>query len=467
MESKQQLIPEQSQRLYLTPELRQGLDLLQLSSSQLLEYIQHQLIINPLLEIVENSEADGEEESQINDEDSFPWDEYIEEREENNAWRQREKSELYPLEQYIQQKESLQDYLLFQARLIFNAENFKIARFIIGNLDNNGYLKEKVETIAAILGTSPRKISSILEEIQKLDPPGIGARNLEECLILQLHSKENPPPAAEKIIRHYLPAVADRRYRYISTRMGIPLEKVEEAVKFIEILNPKPGSLWDHPTRTAYILPDIFLKRVKDDYFITINDTGYLSLQIDPYYRLLLKNGEMQVRSFIKKSFNSALWLLRNIEQRRLTLYYITREIVDAQEAFFEHGIKYLKPLTMQDIARKVRLHKSTVSRAISNKYLQTPRGLFPLKYFFTSSLSGENGMLISSLSIKSLLKEMIDKEPPFRTLSDRQLADYLKRTKGVDISRRTVTKYRKEIAIPSSSKRRQYPNPRGSACTP
>lgn len=459
MEPSFELKIEQSQKLIMTPALKQAITLLQFPTVQLTDYIQQQLVDNPILEIKDDMvDNETDEPEGIDQAKDFPWEEYFDHNKEYKLRTVREVNEYFSLENYIQEKESLQDFLLSQLRIDLNMDtrDYKIAEYLVGSLDDNGYFIDEIEEVSEILKVSSKRVSMVLHEIQQLEPAGIAARNLEECLLLQLRRKENVPSALRTIIKNCLPAVADGRYRYISNRLGINPLEVQKAIQFIQTLNPRPAGIKDYSAKTSYIVPDLFVEKVEGQYMITINDAGYRYLQINPYYELLLKNkDEEHVYSFIKKYLDSALWLMRSIEQRRLTLYRVAEQIIKIQNDFFKHGINYLKPLTLKDVASALRLHESTVSRTVSNKYLEAPRGAFPLKFFFTGCVPGDNEQVYSSLSIKNFIKEIIGQELSTSPYSDQELANYLKE-QGIVISRRTVSKYRKEMLIPPSTKRKR-----------
>ena len=295
----------------------------------------------------------------------------------------------------------------------------------------------------------------MLTLIQSFDPSGIGARTLEECLLLQLRERQDVPPAVELVIKGYLAEVAEGKYREIAGKLGINTKCLQDALDYIRTLNPKPGSYLGGAGDVRYVYPDIIVQKVEGEYVIIIND-NVPQLFINPYYHNLLRQGkEEQISDFLKKRLESALWLIKSIEQRRLTLYRVTEQIVKIQEPFLEKGIHNLKPLTLKDIAQKLDIHESTVSRATTGKYVQTPRGLYPLKFFFSSGIDGLRGETYSVLSIKEHLKELVEKEDCNAPYSDQKIADQLQKH-GIKVSRRTIAKYRKEMNIPASSRRRR-----------
>ena len=293
--------------------------------------------------------------------------------------------------------------------------------------------------------------------IQSFEPAGVGARNLQECLMIQVEQRNIQTPKIKEFIQNHLKDLAEARYSKIAEALGISLTEVQELKDIVLTLDPKPGRNFSSVNDTQYIVPDATVKKVDDEYVVIMNDTITPRLSINAYYRSLLsvENNE-SISKFLTHRLDSALWLIKSIEQRRQTLYNVIKSIVEVQREFLDYGITYLKPLTLKNIADKIGVHESTVSRAVNGKYVQTPRGVFELKFFFKNGLDNINGSATSSESIKKMIKEMVASENPYRPLSDQKLADLLKK-KGIIISRRTVAKYREEIGIPSSAKRKRY----------
>ncbi len=461
---------EQTQKLIMTPELKLAITLLQYSAQELQEHVQDALLSNPALEVMEQKESEKEGEAENIDEnspektreDEFPWEEYFRDMgmdsSFHSAGKPADKSEYQSaIENCAGTEGSMVEDLLGQLRLLsLNRRQYNTAAFLAGNLDQNGYLQGDPEEIASALGVNMKELEEGLRILQKLEPAGIGCRNLQECLMLQLSRLDSPPPRALDIVNHYLPAAADSRYRYIASRLDCSLEEVNEAVEFIRTLNPKPGSVFGEGENTRYIIPDVVVEKVEDEYVIMGNDSNIPQLTISPFYQKMLKSDaqDEKLTTFVKNKIEKAFWLIRSIEQRRETLYKVSQKIIDIQRPFLDHGIKKLKPLTLKEVAVDVGVHESTVSRATANKYIQTPRGLFPLKFFFSSGLSGMGGTDHSSHSIKTYIKEMVEEEDSARPLSDQRLVELL-RERDIKISRRTVAKYREELSIPASYKRK------------
>ena len=467
MKLDHQLKIEQTQKLIITPELKLAITILQYSTMELQDFIQEELLSNPVLELVE-SEAWEEEplaDSHSDDlsEDDFPWEEYFRDRDLDTAGSMpnpagKDWSEFPTIDNYADSPGTMMEELLGQLRLMrLSPRQHSIAAYLIGNLNPNGYLGSDLDELAAALDVTEEEMKAALHIVQSLEPTGIASRNLQECLLLQLSIREDPSPLAVEIVKHYLPDTADGRYRQIAARLGCSTIEVQDAVDFIRTLNPKPGSVFGGVLETRYIIPDITVEKVDDKYVIVMNDQLTSQLMISPFYRRLAQNGvnDESLSAFVKSKLEKATWLLRSIEQRRLTLYRVARQIVEIQQPFLEHGIKKLKPLTLKDVALVVGVHESTVSRATANKYMQTPRGLFPLKFFFCSGLTGEGGEEYSSHSVKSYLRVLIEQEDPQNPFSDQQLTELIKK-KGVNISRRTIAKYREELSIPTSYRRRK-----------
>ncbi len=468
MKIEQELKLKQTQKLVMTPELRQAIALLQMSTVQLMDYMQEELINNPVLEWEEDDQGKSEEnaenkekenENEEKNEEEFQWEYYFQENfmeDKAQAPMSEAQSASTVLENTCFKEESALDQLCSQIRMALKKEDQTLAEYLVGCLDSNGYLRMELEDISNTLSVSLKRVKEVLKALQEsLEPAGIGARNLRECLSIQLRRRGDYSELVEKLVKYYLPAVADGRYQYLADKLEVSYDELLEAVEYIKSLNPKPGNLWGTITDTRYITPDVIVEKVEGDYVISIPESLYPGIRINPYYRNLLKERRDDASTYVKKCLDRALWLMKSIEQRRLTLYRVSEFVVKEQREFLEHGLKHLKPLTLKNVAEALELHESTVSRATSNKYMQTPRGLFPFKFFFSSSLPGEKGQNYSSTSIKTYLKELIQQEPREKPYSDSDLAHKLKE-KGIDISRRTVAKYREEIGILSSQKRKQ-----------
>ncbi|MDN5347518.1 MAG: polymerase sigma-54 factor [Clostridia bacterium] len=452
---------EQSQKLIMTPELRQAVVILQLSTLELAEYIQQELQENPILELKDEEPSYAEDLSEEMEKNDIDWREYFSDGSDLGYLpvqkEDRERELTY--ENFLAGASSLHDYLLLQLKLaISNSYQYRIGEFLIGNIDDNGYLRISLNEAAAHLQVPVSRVREVLEIIQRFDPPGVGACDLTQCLLLQLRQRENVPYGVEDIIRYHLKDVAAGRFSKIARRLQMTLSEVQAAVDFIRTLDPKPGRTYGHAHDVRYIIPDVIIERVGDEYVVLVNDVGAPRLGINPTYQALLRQEascDPSTRKFIEGKLNAAAWIIRSIEQRRLTLYRVVNCIVKEQREFLEKGCKYLKPLTMRKVAEALGLHESTVSRATANKYVQTPQGIFELKFFFANGITKGEGAAATE-SIKKALAEAIAKEDSKRPLTDQELAEILNKN-GFCISRRTVAKYRGDLGIPPAVKRRRY----------
>ncbi len=459
----------QEQRLIMTPELQQAIAILQLSTFELQDLIEAELLANPVLEKQEEEGAgdageDDKKSDENNEDKDAPqdelqhWEEYFSDYENDERSRSTGDGEwiFSSRERDDGFENTLQDYLLFQLKVsTADKEMVPLGEYLIGNLDTCGYLRGDVAEHASYMGVKEEQFLEALELVQSLEPAGIGARTVEECLLLQLDRCANAPPYTETVIRDYLQELAGGKMRSIARNIGISQRELQDAVDFIRTLNPKPGSYLGAEGSPPYMTADVTVEKVDSEYIVIVNENNP-RLMISPfYYRMLHQEVEEKVHDFLKKHVQNALWLIKSIEQRRLTIYRVTEQIIKVQRPFLEKGINYLRPLTLKDVAASLGIHESTVSRAIANKYVQTPRGLFPLKYFFSGSISGIEGRVYSVTSIKSLIRELIDGEDSSSPVSDQRIVELLQ-IRGFKVSRRTVTKYRKEMGIPASFKRRR-----------
>ncbi len=450
---------EQAQKLIMTPELRQAIQMLQFTSQELWQYVESQMEANPLLEVENKREAEENIEEFNNKSEDIDWKEYAEQYDDISYRSTSNKDENEnTFESYVSAKTSLKEHLLFQLNLsIFDKKQKEIGEFIIESIDKNGYLTNPTTEISEQLGVEARLVENVVKVIQTFDPAGVCARDLKECLLIQLDTKGINNPDIREVINNYLEDVAQNRLAKISKELNISLKSVQWICDLIKSLEPKPGRGFAHDSdEIKYITPDVYLYYIDGEYVISVNDSSAPRLIINNYYKQLLsRSSDENTTNFLTERLNSAMWLIKSIEQRRMTIYKVVESILKYQIEFFEKGKKSLKPLTLKDIADDIGVHESTVSRATNGKYIQTPRGLFELKYFFSSGVpSGDGG--ISSTSIKSIIKEIIDSENTKKPLSDQQIVKLLK-LRNIDISRRTVAKYRDELGIPSSSGRRRF----------
>lgn len=471
---------EQVQKLVMTPELIQAIQILQFNTQELESYVQEQLLVNPVLEQAQAEphesestpqaeQAEYEAEPRRDDikkkEDDFDWKEYIKDRQYDDiSYRQwdgknsEEKENNY--EQYVSSSDvTLPEHLMFQLQFAAPKKDCRrIGKYIIESLDENGYLTSTVEEIAAATGSCEEKVHKVLDIIHTFDPMGVGAKDLAECLIIQLRQKKQLTEVFERVINEHLEDLANNRLAVIAKDMGISTHDVQDMSDIIRTLEPKPGRSFASQSDNRYIIPDVLVERVDDEYVVIINESSSPRLMVSSYYQKLLKEADKDdnLNKYLSDRVNSALWLIKSIEQRKQTIYNVVTAVVKHQKEFLDKGSKYMKTLTLKDIAEEVGIHESTVSRSINGKYLQCPRGVFEIKYFFSAGVSSSGGEGISSNSIKEFIKEIVDNEDPKSPCSDQAMVEILQE-KGINISRRTVAKYRDEMNILSSSKRRRY----------
>ncbi len=464
---------EQSQKLMMTPELIQAIQILQMNSHELEEHVQNEMLENPLLELdhknIRNgieSDALKREQLQKNEaeQDEIDLREKIVESEYDDIsyrqWEHRATDEdSLTFDQYTSKEETLQDYLLLQ--LTFSdLEGYekKIGRFIVENIDDNGYLTVDNSEICNAFKIDDDKAEKIIEIIQGFEPVGVGSRSLEECLIIQLSSKGLLEDSIEYIILHHLKDIGENRLQNVSKQTGLTVPEVQMIGDLIRTLEPKPGRKYSSGEDIRYIVPDIIVEKQDDGFTVYSNDNSIPHLMVSAYYVNLAKTHkeDEEVQKYLTDKYNSALWLIRSIQQRKQTIYNVACAVVDYQIDFLENGDKHLKTMTLKQIADIVGVHESTVSRSTNGKYIQTPRGVYELKYFFCSGDTNSDGAGLSSNSIKTFIKEIIDNEDNKKPYSDQELVHILSE-KGIEISRRTVAKYRESMEILSSSKRRRF----------
>ncbi|SHJ84054.1 RNA polymerase factor sigma-54 [Tepidibacter formicigenes] len=435
----------QSQKLILTKQLKQSLDILNMNIYELEEVITKENEENPVIEVEKKEELD--------------WEKYIEYLK-NKRNKDREyiqyQDEDYNIENMIKYNISIYEYLKEQVNYYkIDKKNKEIVEYIIDCLDEDGYFRLDICEVSKQFGVSNETILKNLKIVQSLDPCGVGARNLEECLLIQIREKEINNNFLENIIKEDLKLLANKKYKDICKKYKIKLEECIKIVDIIKKLEPKPGRKYSS-FKNNYIVPDVIVEKVGDKYEVYLNDTNIPGIKINKFYEEVLKNCKKddEAKEYIKEKLNSAINLIRNIQNRKNTILKISKEILKHQIDFFENGNKYLKPLILKDIAESLDIHESTVSRGINGKYMLTPYGLFELKYFFSSGL--KDGEDIASTSIKNIIKEIINSEDKKKPYSDSRICSLLKE-KDINISRRTVAKYRDELGISSSSKRKDF----------
>ncbi|MCW8892339.1 MAG: RNA polymerase factor sigma-54, partial [Deltaproteobacteria bacterium] len=429
-----------SQQLVMTPQLQQAIKLLQLSRMELVDVVTEELAENPLLEegvdpkdAREDETATQEHEEPMSTEappeqevkgdaegmNDIDWQTYLEgyslnSSDTRNSYEDQEDRPSY--ESLLTKKGNLNDHLMWQLGLSsFPLEIKHAATEIIGNLDEAGYLHATVEELAEASELELSTFETALVRVQQFDPPGIASRNLQECLLLQLERLDLSDSLAATILRDHIVELEGRKYPVIAKAQKVSLEEVFTAVKLISALDPRPGRAYNEED-VHYISPDIFVHKVGDEYVVTQNDDGLPNLRINSFYRNALsdsKSVDKKAGEYIQDKMRSAVWLIKSIHQRQRTIYKVTKSIVKFQREFFDHGIEYLKPLVLRDVAEDIEMHESTVSRVTTNKYVQTPQGLFELKYFFNSGINTTDGDAVASESVKSRIKEIIAAEDP------------------------------------------------------
>lgn len=472
----------QEQRLVMTPELRQAITVLQLPTMDLLAYIEAQMQENPVLEYAEGPEemsgglgdgygdapADAAEteaqagQSLLDESLDIDWRQYFADRSDLGIPRvSGGETEREGAQSGLRWEPTLYDHLLVQLELALPEGPMRsIGKYLIGCIDDDGYLRVSTDDIAAALGQDPEVVRTVASVIKTFDPPGVGARDLAECLLIQLQSSEAGEASrlARRIVSDHLDDLAAGRITRIASELGVTAAQVQEAADLIRKCDPKPARGFASTGDVRYIIPDVFIQKVDSDYVVTVNDAAVPRLMINNFYKSIISSPSIDegAADFIKGRLNAAVWLIRSIEQRRMTILKVAESILKFQRDFFDYGIKHLRPLTMREVADDIGIHESTVSRASTGKYAQTPRGTLELRAFFTSGVSTADGDAASSASIKRMIREIVDSEDPRCPLSDQAIAEKL-RAGGIIISRRTVAKYREESLIPASSKRRRY----------
>lgn len=435
----------QEQKLIMTQEMQLAVKMLQLTSFELREYIEEQLVENPLLEAENEDKADTD-----------PVDDYISSLEKEGMdfmEMEDEKEYVSPLH-FIAKEASLWDCLKEQLRLIpLSKILYRVGEYIIDNINENGYLIVDDENISSKFNISIQDSREMVELIQSFDPPGICARTLGECLILQLKRKGIEDKVLEHIILNMLEDVGEGKIQKIAKAKDITIEKTKEYIDIIRELDPKPGIRLCSDT-TRYIVPDVFIEKIDGHYVVSVNEESVPQVKINNVYKRMLRNKNAPEYMYVKEKLQSAIWLIRSIEQRMTTIKKVVTAILEYQMDFFEVD-RELRPLTLKQIAETAELHESTISRAVKGKYVQTPKGLFEIKNFFIKGIQNKSGEDISTFRIKSRIKEVIEGEKGKKPYSDQQISDMLK-NEGIDVSRRTVAKYREEMNIPASSKRKE-----------
>lgn len=454
MEQEQRLDLKHTQKLILTPALQQSLKILQLPIMELKEYVKEELEQNPLLELTEKEETEDLEK----EEDSFNMEDWAEYLTKNDDRLEGEKKEDKNYENLLKNKNTLEENLLWQLKLSdISREEYETGEGIIGNINQDGYLTVSTLEIAEKLELDEEKVKKVLSLIQTFEPIGIGARDLRECLLIQMKNKNLQNTIAWEIISNLWDDFQKGRFEDIAQKLGVNLKEIYNATSEISKLEPKPGGEISEEV-VKYIIPDVTVEKMGDGrYSIVINKEGIPNLRINRLYKkyMLKKDMLQEERNFIKEKFKSAINLIRAIHQRKKTLYKVTNAIIEKQKDFLERGIEYLKPLGLKEISKEVGMNESTISRVTADKYIQTQKGIFSFKYFFNVKLNKIEGEGISSTSVKDIVKN-ITEEDKDNVLTDSKIVKILFE-RGINISRRTVAKYREGLEILPVSKRKIF----------
>ncbi|MCC6794527.1 MAG: RNA polymerase factor sigma-54 [Candidatus Hydrogenedentes bacterium] len=472
MHMEHRLSQNLSQRLMLTQKMQQAIQILQLSGIELEQYLQKELEQNPVLEqLVKEPKpetvqpaapatADGApiEDTAFNlDDYATQWTDFR--REGTDFSRNPDLAERRDYYQNsITKEESFSAKLLTQLRLAAqDAKTLEIGELIIGEIDNRGYFTGSLDDLAKEAGTTVEDAERVLHMVQRFEPTGVGARDVIECLLLQIDLEYPHEPELKVLVAEHLEALEHRQIPKIAKEMRISVERVEELKELLSKLNPWPGHEYSAEP-TQYVTPDVIVEKIDEEIVVYLSDDSLPALRINEDYRKMMGNGRVtrEEKAYLRDKVESAKWLIRNVEQRQQTILRIARAIVEVQEEFLERGIEFIKPLTLQEIADKVGVHEATVSRTTRGKYMQTPQGLFEMKFFFSPGLKRDSGENQSSKSVQSIIKKMIDEEDKAKPMSDQKIADMLKK-QGLNIARRTVTKYREALGILPTSMRRSY----------
>ncbi|MFZ1121483.1 MAG: RNA polymerase factor sigma-54 [Candidatus Binataceae bacterium] len=506
------------QQLVMTPQLQQAIKILQLSLPELEAVVQTELESNPLLEMVEErsptataaddgmaaapdptpgSEPDllppepelgaaaaesewngnGDEQptvegmtseardatTEIKEDgrlDKLDWREYLENY--SNNWQDNQESEQdderrQTLENTLTRRTSLEEHLMWQLRMSALEHNDQIiGATIIYNLNDDGYLETPIEDLAAQLETDPATVERVLKRVQRFDPPGVAARDLRECLYQQLSNIGMEESLAARIVLNHLDLLEKHRYAEIARALGVTMEVVGQAAKVISLLEPKPGRDYGGQ-EPAYIVPDVFIHKMGEDYVVLLNEGAVPRLRLAGYYQRVLSDSAVadDTKEYLQERLRSARWLVKSIYQRQQTIFKVASSIVKFQRAFFDHGITHLRPLVLKDVAEDIGMHESTISRATANKYAHTQQGIFEMKFFFTSGVKAASGEDVSAETVKEKIRAMVAVEQHHDPLSDQAIAEVLRRDQ-INIARRTVAKYRQALGILPSARRKK-----------
>lgn len=464
-----------TQKLVMTPMLQQAIKLLPMARLELAQLVRQEIMENPVLEeILEEDLEENEEESKVADnmgntevepgsvkaespvEQEMDWDNYFQDNI-DRGMSAGNYTERPGIEATFKKEATLADHLMWQLGLSVDTDADKfIGACIIGNIQNDGYCISEISEIAEASNATDEDVLRVLKVIQTFEPIGVAARTLKECLMIQAKSRSEPSPLIEALIEKHLEKLDEKNYQKIANEQKTTVQKIIDAVNDIKTFDPKPGLRFSSEG-IDYVLPDLVVIKTKEGYDVALNDEGVPKIQINPFYQNLLKTAEeAKTKEYLETKHRSALWLIKSIDQRRQTIYKVGHSIVKMQTEFLDHGLTHLKPMVLKDVALDIEMHESTVSRITTNKYIDTPQGIFELKFFFHSGIKSYLGSNdLSSVRVKDMIKEIIASENPKKPNTDDEIVEILMR-KDAKIARRTVTKYRKELNISPASKRKK-----------
>ena len=461
-------------KLILTPALQQAIKLLPLSTVELSDMLNQEIVENPMLEETPLQDGQASEVDQSVEKITEPaesvtqsvdsWDDsdyeyffgdYLDDGSRPNI--PKEVKDLPPIENIVSTTTSLSDHLNWQVLSSTEDDTVRsIALAIIGNLDSDGYLGASVEELASMGDWSTVAVEEALRIVQDFDPAGVGARDLQECMLLQLRQLRLQDPLTERIVAEHLDLLERHKEQELSKRLGLSVVDVKHHIHVIQQLDPKPGSRYN-PRESQYVVPDIYVVKVDDGYQAVLNEDGVPQLRISAEYRHLLERKDennQDTRTYVKERFRSALWLIKSVEQRRKTIQKVANSIIQFQRDFLDYGISRLRPLVLREVANDISMHESTVSRVVNNKYMHTPQGLFEMKFLFQGGFNNSFGHSVSSAVIKQRIQQIIKQEDDRKPLSDSKLLTILQE-EGLVLARRTIAKYREELRIPGSTQRK------------
>lgn len=474
------------QQLLMTPQLQQAIKLLQLSRLELVETLRQEVEENPMLEEMEpeglveeqgdldpklagkDTEAEPPIEVEKNRElildssstiNEVNWDDYSNHYDGGFSFSREavDPNRPMPLD-FVSKKPNLQSHLRWQlAHLGLTDQEEEAGHFVIGNLNRHGFLEISQEDIVKELDCPEEVAARAIAIVQEMDPPGVGARDVKESLLLQLKRLDLRDPLAALIIKEHLHSLELKKHHAIARAVGRPLSDVQAAVEIITNLNPYPGTQYSDE-ETHYVIPDVYVHKVGDEYLIVLNDEGLPRLRVSPVYQEMLNSEHDTAKStknYIQEKLKNAVWLIKSIQQRQRTIYKVMESILKFQYDFFEKGVAHLKPLILKDVAEDIEMHESTISRVTTNKYVHTPQGIFELKYFFNTAIKCQGGDSLASESMRDRIRSMIKAEDPGKPLNDNTIAEIFAR-ENIKLARRTVAKYREQLGILPAKFRRQ-----------